>query len=49
MGVNMDAMRRGYDEQQRGGGEYLSFEKGEVLLYIHPPCRDNDKHALTKG
>ena len=48
-GVDMGAMRKGYDEQQRGGGDYLSFEKGETLLYVHPPCRDNDKFPLTKG
>lgn len=48
MGVNMKAMRRGYDSQQRGG-EFWNVPEGETLVYVHPPCRENDEHEPTAG
>jgi hypothetical protein len=46
--VDMDRMRKGYDEQQKGG-DFVSFDPGETLLYIHPPCREGDEWEPTTG
>lgn len=48
MGVDISKMRRGFQREQRGG-EYLSLQPGETLLYIHPPCREDDKFEPTDG
>ena len=48
MGVDISKMRRGYQREQRGG-EYLQLQAGETLLYIHPPCRPDDKFEPTDG
>ena len=48
MGIDMKKMRRTYDENQRGG-DIWTPDTGVTLLYIHPPCRDNDEHEPTAG
>jgi len=44
----MDRMRRGHEEQQKGG-DFVGFESGETLVYIHPPCREGDEWEPTSG
>jgi hypothetical protein len=48
-GVKMDKMRQRYEEQQTGGGEFYSFDVGETLCYVHPPCREDDESEPTDG
>jgi hypothetical protein len=48
MTVDMKKMKRGYQQQQRGG-EFLTLDAGETLLYIHPQCRPDDKWEPTDG
>ncbi len=48
MPVDTEKMRE-YKESQQKGGEFLSFDEGETLVYIHPPCRDDDEHEPTTG
>src|SRR6478735_195271 len=46
--VDMDKMRKGHEAQQKGG-DFVGFELGETLVYIHPPCREDDKWEPTEG
>jgi hypothetical protein len=46
--IDMDKMRKGHEEHQRGG-DFVGFEKGDTLVYVHPPCRDNDEWEPTTG
>lgn len=48
MPVDTEKMRE-YKESQQKGGEFLSFDEGETLVYVHPPCRDDDEHEPTAG
>ncbi len=48
MGVDMGKMRKGYEDNQKGG-DFVSFDAGETLLYIHPPCREGDEWEPTAG
>lgn len=47
MGVNLDKMRQAYEDAQKG--DLWTPDEGETLLYVHPPCRDDDKHEPTEG
>jgi hypothetical protein len=47
-GVDMKRMREGHEEQQKGG-DFVTFDPGETLIYIHPPCRDGDEWEPTSG
>jgi hypothetical protein len=42
----MDKMRKRYEEDQKSG-DFLSFEKGQTLVYIHPQCRPDDEWEPT--
>lgn len=46
--VDINKMRERHEEHQRGG-DFIQFDGGETLLYIHPPCRDDDKWEPTTG
>ncbi|MGW8177326.1 MAG: hypothetical protein ACWGQW_00795 [bacterium] len=48
MPVDMKAMRRKYDEQQRGG-DIWTPDVGVNLVYIHDMCRPDDEHEPTTG
>ena len=48
MGVDVNKMREDAESHQRGG-DFIQLENGETLVYIHPPCRDNDTFAPTTG
>jgi len=48
MGVNMKKMRRGYESQQRGG-DFWNVPEGDSLVYVHPPCREEDEYEPTEG
>jgi len=48
MGVDMGKMRKGYQDQQQGG-DFLSFDPGETLVLVHPPCREDDEWEPTEG
>lgn len=46
--VDMKKMRKGYEENQRGG-DMIQFDPGETLVYIHPECRKDDTYEPTAG
>jgi hypothetical protein len=46
--VDMNRMRRSYEENQRGG-DIWNPPQGLTKVYVHPPCREDDTHELTKG
>jgi hypothetical protein len=48
MPVDMNRMRQSYEEQQKGG-DFIVFDQGETLVYVHPPCRDGDEWPPTRG
>lgn len=48
MAVDLDKMRKSYEDQQKGG-DFISLDAGETLVYIHPPCRDDDEYEPTTG
>jgi len=46
--VNISSMKKKYD-QRRKGGDYWTPPTGSTLLYLHPPCLENDNSEPTKG
>ncbi len=46
--VDMNRMRRSYEENQRGG-DIWNPPQGLTKLYVHGPCREDDTHELTAG
>ena len=47
MPVKLDKMQEKYEEAQKG--DLWTPDEGETLLYVHPPCRDDDEHEPTDG
>ncbi|KKM17103.1 hypothetical protein LCGC14_1679160 [marine sediment metagenome] len=45
MPVKLDKMQEKYEEAQKG--DLWTPDEGETLLYVHPPCRDDDEHEPT--
>ena len=43
----MEKLKEFADSQKKG--EFYNFEQGETLVYIHPPCREDDDHEPTNG
>lgn len=48
MPVDMGSMKKSHKEQQKGG-DFGNFEQGETLIYVCPPCREEDPYEPTKG
>ena len=47
--VDLKKMSEHRDSLGKDGGEFFSFEEGETLVYVHPPCRDDDEYEPTAG
>lgn len=42
-------MREQADKNRKGGADFFKFDKGDTLIYVHPPCRNGDEYEPTKG
>jgi hypothetical protein len=47
-GVDVSKMKKHHKSQQKGG-DFYTFQEGETLVYLCPPCREGDKWAPTTG
>lgn len=48
MALNVKRMRKKASEMT-SSGDFLKFDEGETLLYIHPPLPQADQHETTEG
>jgi hypothetical protein len=49
MAFDVDKARK-YQESQQRGGDFLQFDTGDTLVYVHPGCRtDEDTFEPTTG
>lgn len=42
-------MREQADKNRKGGADFFKFDKGDTLIYVHPPCRNGDEFEPTRG
>lgn len=46
--VKVGKMRERHEESKRGG-DFINFDEGDMKVYIHGTCRDDDDNELTEG